>query len=781
MTLYKGIPLPDRVAPLARHMHALDDRREALASLRGTWDTLGLLAHLAQPRAALDEIRTSFAQLATVLLAGLAEESLALAEDTLGDQARIAIEVLARGLSERRAGAGLLAADAAVVNACVANDAAANAALHERLRAHAALYTAWRDIVLLAPDGQVLTRLVAGFAGQSRSPLLERALASPGVVQAHEPADFCGGASALAFACRVEHEGRAVGVLVLVFDLEREAARIFERLASRDELIAFVDEQGRVVASSDGARLPPGRRLGVDGEQAALRLGGVTHLAAQRHPAARRGMADAGWSAVALAPAELALAHDEAVAADPQISGESMLPEALLDVPMRAREIERRLERMVWNGQVRQAVAAPAADTTSDFSHALMEAIGATGRRTEEVLDRASADLLDIVATGLQREAGLLAGLAVDLLGRNARERASDARWWAVDPVLSALDPVTARTRLADLHQRYPALANVLLFDEQGVVVAASRDDGLENSRLAEAWVARCLQPGEPARHVASSIEPTPLYAGAPTSIHVAALPGDGKARGGVALVVDGTPRFEAMLRAALPERPGAVAAFCRPDGTVVARTGELPVTLPAALLALAAGQSWSGVLTENAQCFVVCATAADDEPVIGVVVTPCGRPADPLAPAAPEIADVADGIAIATFLIGEHLLGVLAGDVVDCIEVAPAVRVWRGGFAQRHVGSVTWRDAALPLVDVGADLRVPGARHRHAIVLRAGQAVFGLLVSELGPVAHMKLTEDRGRAGGPDGSRVISQLARSANAFIPVLSPDAVFGGSAG
>ena len=64
------------------------------------------------------------------------------------------------------------------------------------------------------------------------------------------------------------------------------------------------------------------------------------------------------------------------------------------------------------------------------------------------------------------------------------------------------------------------------------------------------------------------------------------------------------------MLRAALPEAAGAVAAFCRRDGSVISRTGELPVTLPADVLSLAPGQPWSGVLAEGGQCFVVGATA---------------------------------------------------------------------------------------------------------------------------------------------------------------------------
>ena len=62
-------------------------------------------------------------------------------------------------------------------------------------------------------------------------------------------------------------------------------------------------------------------------------------------------------------------------------------------------------------------------------------------------------------------------------------------------------------------------------------------------------------------------------------------------------------------------------------------------------------------------------------------------------------------GTEIATFLIGGQLLGVAASQVIECIEVASAVRVWRGGFAQRHVGFVTWNDMALPLIDIAADV----------------------------------------------------------------------------
>lgn len=289
-----------------------------------------------------------------------------------------------------------------------------------------------------------------------------------------------------------------------------------------------------------------------------------------------------------------------------------------------------------------------------------------------------------------------------------------------------------------------------------------------------------------------SPFEASELYGGAGTYVYAAPVLANGGAIGGVALVFDSTPQFEAMLRAALPETAGSIAAFCRPDGAVISRTGELPVTLPTSVLSLAPGQSWSGVLAEAGQCFIVGATAGSgyrefkttdgyDEDVIGVVVIPCGQAVTHAVVATPQIANVADGAEIATFMIGDHLLGVPAGDVVECIEVAAAVRVWRGGFAQRHVGFVTWNDMALPLVDIASDLNAVGAAQRHALVLKAGSQSFGLLVSELGPVADMKLTEERGFTGKGDATKLIAQLARSGSVFIPVLSPDAIFGGTAG
>jgi hypothetical protein len=806
MAIYKGIAFPDSVASLARHMDSVNDHREALATLSGTWDTLALLAHLSNLKADMSEVRGSFAQLTGELLVCLAEETLALATGTLGHQAQIAIDVLTRNLFERTADIGFLATDSAIVDACVAADPAQLAALRQRLRVYADRYTVYSDIVLMAPDGQVLVRLEDGFSGRSTSPIVALASSSSGgFVERHEPTDFCGGERALTYSWRVESNGRTVGVLALEFDLAREARMIFERLSTADELLAFLDAAGRVVVSSDSARLPAGHRVSLRPGSDSIRLGGVTYVVTQRRGQPYQGYPGPGWAGIAMSPLELAFGHDDATSVAVDFSGEAVFSERLLDVPVRAREIQRRLDRMVWNGRIHQAAESNA------FSRSLLEEIAATGRKTKDVFERASAQLLATVSSGLLGEAQFLSGLSVDVLDRNLYERANDCRWWATSPVLATMKPDAARKTLAHINGLYTVYANLLLFDTHGMVIATSRDTGaarpaegartaaplpeeiparLEGRQLTAAWVDDCLKLRDPMRYVVSPFEASDLYADRGTYIYAAPILVDGRAVGGVGIVFDSEPQFEAMLQAALPATAGSVAAFCRPDGAVISRTADLPVALPANLLALRPGQSWSGVLTEQGQCFVVGATAGEGyrefktsdhyvEPVIGVVVIPCGTMTDRQATTAPQIANVTEGAEVATFLIGDQLLGVLASDIVECIEVSAAVRVWRGGFAQRHVGFVTWNDMALPLVDIAADVNAAGAPQRHALVLRSGDQSFGLLVSDLGPVALMRLTEERGLTGRGDATKLISQLARSGSVFIPVLAADALFGGA--
>ena len=780
MATYKSIHFPDHVAPLVRHMGSLNNHRETLATLSGNWDTLSLLGHLSNLKTDMVGVRQGFVDLTGELLSCLAEETLAHVTSALNYQAQIAMDVLTRNLFERTADIGFLATDFDVVSACVSGEVQALAQLRQRFTAYAANYTVYKDIVLMRPDGQVIARMRDGFMGLSASDIVTRSIATTGsYVETYAPTDFCGGNVALTYACRVESAGQATGILALEFDVQAEVQTILACLGHKGEMVAFLGKDGRVLLSNDPVLLPTGYLVPACRGASSLRLGGVQYIVAQRSPQPYQGYAGPGWSAMALLVAEMAFEDDNSQTTAVNFSGENVFSRRLLAIPEQARQIQHRLDRLVWNGRVQQA------DDSNLFSRSLLEEIANTGRKTKCVFERSSGELLSMVASSLLNEAQFLAGLSVDLLDRNLYERANDCRWWAASPALATLDAQTCRQTLNHINGLYTVYANLFVFDRHGVVIASSQDARIEGQKLSQPWVAQCLGVRDASGYVVSPFECTALYAGKRTYIFSAPIMDDGHVTGGVGVVFDSAPQLAAMLEAVLPPTTGAMALFCRPDGTAISQTAELLLTLPPEILNLEPGQRWSGVLTQLTRCYSVGATASSGyrefkttdgyvEPIIGVIVVPCGSLAEKASQSQGRLMPVDGGTEIATFYVDQHLMGILAKEVIECIEVANAVRTPNAGSGKRHVGYATWGTKSLPLVDLRADLGGTDSNNqaqRHALVLRHGETDYGLLVSGLGPVMDMHVynAQQMASLGGP--TRLYSQIARAGDVLVPILS----------
>ena len=781
MAIYKGIQFPDHVAPVVRYMGSLNDHRETLAVLSGTWDTLSLLGHLSNLKTDVGGVRQGFANLTGELLSCLAEETMAHACSVLNFQAQIAIDVLTRNLYERTADIGFLATDLVIASACASADEADLDGLRQRFLSYQNKYTVYKDIILMRPDGQVLARMKDGFSGRSSSDILQKARSTrAGYVESYAPTDFCGGDVALTYAYRVESHGEVVGVLALEFDIRTEVRTLLAHLRERHEIVAFLDAQGQVLLSSDRLLLPAGILLPIRKGALTLRLGGIQYIFSQRFPTPYQGYGGPGWSAVALSVAEMAFDDCDTAFTRVNFTGENVFSQRLLAIPQQARQIQGRLDRLVWNGRVQQS------DDSNAFSRSLLEEVALTGRKTKEVFERSSVELLAMVASSLLNEAQFLAGLAVDILDRNLYERANDCRWWAASPALATLDAQTCRETLAYINGLYTVYANLFVFDAQGRVIAASRDTSIEGQQLCAHWVDQCLATKDPMGYAVSPFEPTGLYAGQSTYIYSAPIRQGARVVGGVGLVFDSTPQFLAMLEAALPKAVGALALFCRPDGSAIGQTGALPLTLPAAVLSLTPGQQWSGVLTHGEHCFSVGATAGSGyrefkttdayvEPIIGIIVVPCGALLPKEAKASAAMLAVPGGTEIASFYIGEQLMGVHAKDVIECIDVPRAIGLSGAAMVRRHIGYTTWRNKALPLLDLnpGPQYAGQGSGQRQALVLRHGETDFGLLVSGLGPVIEMQVFGTRRLAEQASGALLYSSIARCGEVLVPILSAD--------
>lgn len=780
---YKGMLFTDQAGLFVRHMPTLNDHRETLKTLQGSWDTLSLLGHLSHTRANLGKTREAFDKLTAELMTTLADETLARTTSSLGYKAQVAVDILTRNLFERTADIGFLATDAAVAAAVASNDPEQLAALRARFQRYASRYSVYRDIVLLAPGGQVLARMKDGFDGISTSNIVRRAAASRSFVETYAPTDFCGG-PALTYASPVgTGTGQTGGVLVLVFDLIDEVRRVFERLASADELLAFVDDSGRVVASNDPVRLPAGSRAPSPQASAHARLAGQSYVAVQRRPQPYQGYEGPGWTALAMVPCDVAF-EPVITSAEAAFSGDGIFSDRMRSIPLQASAIQGNLDCVVWNGHLLKVDDKRHADTGAhDFSRALLAEIASTGRRTQGVFEAATTELLATVTATMLEETQLLAGLAVDIFDRNLYERACDCRWWTEDATLATLDPSASAAVLAHINSLYTVYTDILLFDAEGHVVASSGNPSLVGQVLDHGWVGDCLRAGSQAGYAVSPFEASALYGGRATYVYTAPIRADGATVGGVGLVFDSEPQFLAMLDAAKPTRAGSMAAFLRPDGSLISGSAELPVALPKKVLSLRGGESWSGTLVSDGACFAVGATASSGyrefktsdgyvDDVIAVIVVPCGRLETGPEAKRLALAPVVKGSEVATFYIGSQAAGILAKDVIECIELKQAIRPSAGQNAgTRRQGYIAWRDQALPLVDIAGELGESGATPRHAIVLQHRGLHFGLMVSDLGEIVPLQLSTAPTATRLQGGLELITTLAQSGSALLPLLS----------
>ncbi|HEY9063454.1 MAG TPA: chemotaxis protein CheW [Burkholderiaceae bacterium] len=784
---YKGLEFPDHVAPFLHHMEAMNDHREALRALQSSWDTLALLGHLSNLRADMSETRESFDSLTGRLLASLAQESLSRVLGGLGYKAQVAIDILVRNLFERTADIGFLATDASIIEACHVQAQAAAAtnthdttrALRERFAAYVQRYSVYQDVVLLTPSGERICQLRDAPPASSAA-LAAPACAASGYVERFDATPFTGTAPVLTYSSAVRAAGGSpMGALVLVFDLAGESAVVFDKLCEREELIAFLDGAGKVVASSDSQLLPIGYRMPRAGTSSLVRVGGCSYVAVQRGAASYQGYAGPGWTAIALTPADAAFVRSTR-SEDVRFSGEGIFSPELIAIPEEASHIQRRLERIVWNGRLQQGD-----DETNRFSRALLQEIAATGRRTRAIFETSTRELLGTAAASLLEESRMLSALAVDILDRNLFERACDCRWWAQDATLQSLEPGASRDVLKYINGLYTVYTDIVLFDGQGRVVTSSRGHVAPGTLLDDAWARDCLGVAQPLGYAVSAFAPASLYDGAATYIYTAPLRDQGRVVGGVGLVFDAAPQFRAMLEAALPKREGAAAAFLRQDGTPISAIGTLPIEPSPHMLALAPGQSWSGFVTQAGRCYAVSATAGSGyrefktsdgyrETVVSLVVVPCGAARDAADRDRGALTPVAGGQEVATFDIGTQSVGVLSGHIIECIEVDRSVRV-PAKLGTGVLGYTPWRDGMLPLVDIGEQLGEMLPDGQQAVVMQVDDRPFGLLVSELGPIVELEVSDMPMRSRVPGGRDLMSLIAKSRSGMVPLLSPDSV------
>lgn len=762
--------------------------------------------------------REGFQRLEGDLVTSLVQESLGEVMAEIGTHAHHVIDIVVRNLYERTADVGFLATDQDLCR-FVAGIDTDPAPVLTRLREYRNKYTVYDEIMLLDLQGAVLAQIDENAPVEgSHDPLIAQTLESTGYVETFRATPLRPGKEhALIYSQRMldPRSGQPVGVLCLSFAFHSEMEGIFHARQSEDKrnIALLLDGDKRVIASGDPLWIPIGAQVPVNpgGAPQLLVHSGRTYLVQTMAAQDYQGYpGPPGWKGQVMVPIELAFSAkvsraidslDPAIAQGLLAHAQTFCP-PLYEIVTAADTIR----RVVWNGQVMTAGQQGGVQKLK----AVLEQIGETGARTNEVFTQSIRDLYDTVLNSSMRDSEFLTQLLVDLLDRNLYERANDCRWWALTPELRALladmalgmhkaaDADAASRMLEHINSLYTVYTRLVVYDRQGCIVAASRpacQDGstVIGTRIEADTLATVLTlPDTQAYHV-TPWQASPLDDSKPTYVYHAAIraPGASEVVGGIGIVFNASMEFAAMLQGATADKPVTKTVFVDRRGQVIASTDPArPVghkmDLPGDMLALPGGHSVSRAMVHDGHyCIVGCSASngyrefkvsdgyRDDVLALsfesfGAVQTGALDAVRRRRTTLQADVGVTQGLEMATFFVDAALFALNAEDVLEALPASAIATVSAGRLpycvgtlARKAHGSIT---GYVWVFDLGHLLRGTPSEvspDNQVIVLQHGGRRIGLLVNELHDVtafAHHRVIDAPGMSGERTG-QIITRL----------------------
>lgn len=806
MGIYKGMDVDDSLVGLIRRMEQVEGYREELQTLQTVWDNLALLGHLSGTGMDMTETRHAFQRLSGNLLNQLGRQILKKTVLAMHSKAQVAIDILIRNLFERTADIGFLAMDDNIRNYMLAlthSGAEETEKIVSRFREYIRKYSVYFNIILLDTEGRVCAQLDGDNpVSISSDPLIRESLTTAqGYVETFRPTDLLPGqGESLIYSYRVSDTGiqHPLGVLCLCFRFEDEAEKIFGNISAHHDwsIVTLLDQAGIVIASSDPHQIPKGAclQLVLDADWSIVRFAGKEYLATTRASQGYQGYSGPGWYGHVMLPLEHAFEQiaepgtedipDGALQA--VMSNPVLFSESLREIPDQAAKIQCGLNRSVWNGNVNQH--GDRKGFNPSFSKVLLWEISSTGSKTQDVFERSIDNLHQTVVSSILQDSRFQATLAIDIMDRNLYERANDCRWWAQSDVFrrtlknagnSEMLHSTSET-LAHINSLYTVYDNLVLFDQQGRILAVSNPHYREycGQICNDDWVRQTLQLSDSQSYAVSPFLPAPLYRNHHTYIYAAAVLDDTSGQsvlGGIGIVFDAEPQFSAMLSDALPrDEKGEILSGCfgifadRCKRVIASAQTELPpgasVDLDDAYFKLAPGSGFSGIALLNGRYYAVGAQMskgyreykdANDayrNDVVALVFVPLGQqtPERRNAPSRrgnPESGidkgSVKNGVEIATFYVDSHWLGLPSSHVIEAIDATGITSV--PGSSDSTQGYLMYRDNVIPVVSLWgmlgkADRRRTSHNPQIVVVRLDGAAApyLGIMVDELGEIPEI-------------------------------------------
>lgn len=610
---YKGINVNKELYPIIKHIEDVDKYREELGRLSSSWDIFALLGQLGDINIDIGKTKDNFLNLTSTLLNHLSEQTIKKVTTEMKFKSQVAIDVVIRNLFERTADIGFLATDDDIRDfiQCYVSEYNDESVLlkkeiQKRFKEYVAKYSVYFDIVLANTNGKVLARLNDDIKVEKieKGFIQEVLNTSNEYVETYKYHDFIPQyKKTLIYSYKVtktnDPNSENLGVLCLCFRFTDEMKGIFKNLIDtrNKEALTILDEDGKVIASSDKEYIPLGSKLPIvlNEDYKVISFAGRDYIAKTCQTNGYQGFNGLKWYGHIMIPIEYAFLSDDLNSLDinekiieSMMDNEQHFSRDLKEVFNKSRTIQDNLSRVIWNGNIAQSKLN---STNRGFSKSLLNEIGITGIKANSSL----GNLNQTIISSILKDSEFLSSLAIDIMDRNLYERANDCRWWALTSYFrESLDDINSISYKKDeissilkyINDLYTVYTNLLIFDKDGKVIAVSnkKDEYLVGKVLTQEWVGKTLNLKDTSKYCVSKFEKSNLYNNESTYVYCSAIrsiKNEKQINGGIAIVFDSTPQFHAMLDETLPKNnsheniEGVFALFTNRSKKIISSTNE--------------------------------------------------------------------------------------------------------------------------------------------------------------------------------------------------------------
>ena len=535
-------------------------------TLTGKINALNVAANLFE---FTDKTAVIFDELKVELIDALLEVNIQKVTNELDFKAKTTIDILIRNLFERTADVGFLSTDN-LIRQFLTTDNIDNATLLHRLEEYASKYSVYNEIVIFDTDGNVKINMnKSNYITHTNDAIIKEALGSDTYVEKYVKTDiFKSQDKTLMYAQRIKSNTQDIGVLCLCFKFEDELKTVFTNLAKGKEVLCVSDSR-EVLASNKKRKYTPYS----DKEYTIINN---KYISVSKKTSGYQGYKGVeGWFATAIRDSSDIKTPHNAPEEESSIrsydEGKSnLLSDELNAIIEKANDIIEDISDVIINGELiaskqKVYVLTPILDNLRTISTDLLISIKHSIKNLEQIVEE-----------GLINDVKMASHLAIEIMDRNLYERANDSRWWALTPTFeeelasSTPNKDALNSILKYINELYTVYTDIFIYDTDKKIIAASNDHTLIGKTLSDSYMDKTLLNKNSQHYFVSNFENSSVYNDKATYIYSASILHKNKIVGGISVVFDSLPEFQAILDDSFPSNKKGFMLFIDKDKQVI-------------------------------------------------------------------------------------------------------------------------------------------------------------------------------------------------------------------